>query len=261
MLLGILALCCAQQKEYHLPAQTFKTEMTTRGPVTVPAGREGEVAVDRDLSFLGSLKVSPSEKSDLLSLRFKIAGQSNLKSLLIGSIPEMKPAKQGGIGREGEELLIDGRYRFGVNLWGLSKSLWAAESTEDPGMQWMLASALALADHQRTAPKEQKFVLTEVDGMKLEAEVRETSFNSVDPFLLKNFTNYEFSVSRRDNTGDYPKYVTGVFILQKKTLLLKEFAALYDLNNSPSAGEPRSILQKLLWSVRLKLEDESLAKR
>jgi hypothetical protein len=256
----MLAFGVVLQEGHHLPQQEFKINIVTRGPVNVPDPGSEKLLVDRDLSFIGSLKISPSRNSDVLALRLNVAGRSNLKSFLLRAIPEVKPPEEGGIGRKGDEILIETRYRFGTNFRGQAKSLWAMDSSNDPGMQWILASTLALVDHQRTHPKVTKFLVSEVDFMRLEAEVVAADFNSTDPFLLKNFKNFRFTISRRESSESFPNYVTGTFILHKGSGKLKELYAVYELGNSPSATEPQSVLRTLLTDVQLRLEDESLAK-
>jgi hypothetical protein len=261
MVWGLLVYGMLAQGEHHLPAQDFKINIASKGPVNVPKPRSDELVVDRDLSLIGTLKISPSGASDALAMRFRVAGRSNLKTFLLSALPEVKPPREGGIGREGDEILIDTRYRFGTNFRGQAKSLWAMDSSSDPGMQWILASTLAMVDHQRTHPKISKFLVSDVDFMRLEAEVVAADFNSTDSYLLKNFNNFRFTVLRRENGESFPNYVTGTFIVHKSSGKLKELHALYEIGNSPSATEPRSVLKTLLADVQLRIEDESLAKR
>jgi hypothetical protein len=96
--------------------------------------------------------------------------------------------------------------------------------------------------------------------MRLEAVVVAADFNSTDPYLLKNFKNFRFTISRRESGESFPNYVTGSFIIHKGSGKLKELYAVYELGNSPSATEPQSVLRTLLTDVQLRLEDESLAK-
>ncbi|MEI7577107.1 MAG: hypothetical protein WCK51_09445 [Armatimonadota bacterium] len=249
------------QRASHLPAQEFRINIATKGPVNVPNPRSDEILVDRDLSFIGTLRVSPLGTSDAVTTRLKVAGRSNLKAFLLAGLPEAPPPKEGGVGRSGEELIVESRYQFGVNFRGPEKSLWAMESSNDPGMQWILASVLALVHHVRTKPKVANFLVADVDGMRLEASVQPGDFNSTDPYLLKNFKHFRFTVLRRDSSDTFPNYVSGTFILQITGGKLKELNALYEIGNSPSSTEPRGVLQNLLSNVQLRLEDESLAKK
>ncbi len=261
MSFGLLGAICLGFAGHHLPEQEFKVIIVTKGPVMVPVAGTEAKAEDRDLALSGSLKITPKGESDLLETRLRIAGRSHLKTFLQAIIPEGAPSASGGIGRKGDEILFETSYQFGVGFRGNSKSIWRADQNEDPGMQWVLASALGLVDHQRTHPSEKKFILTEVNGMSFQAEVKEADFIGNSKYLRENFKKFSYVVARKETATFFPKYLSGTFILQKSGGRLKEMKISYDINDSPSAEEPRGVLAMLLSHVQVSLEDVSLAEK